>query len=145
MQVANYQRQHRELLLVVSELEPWLDEARLREGAGPIRRLLATLAGKLTIHLKAEDAVLYPTLASSSRPEVRQTAERFAREMGGLADVFQAYIGRWPRAEHIEAEPARFIEETHAVLRALGERINREENELYPLLRDLQAMTSSSP
>ncbi len=145
MHVANYQRQHRELLTVVAELEPWLDVVRLQSGALPVRRLLATLTGKLTIHLQAEDAILYPTLATSSRVEVRETSERFAREMGGLAGAFQAYIAGWPRAEHIETEPERFVDETRVIVRALLERIAREEGELYPLLRDLQTMSSSIP
>jgi hemerythrin-like domain-containing protein len=86
----------------------------------------------LVRHLKCEDWALYPRLKASGDPYIAQLARDFIFEMGHIADEFAAYEARWP-AERVAGEWAGFRAETEAVLGAIAMRIEREEDELYPV------------
>lgn len=126
-----YRQQHARLLELAGAISSRLGAEPL--DGGEVRMELSRLAGLLKLHLAMEDEVLYPSLAASPDPEVSETARIFAEEMGGLAAAFGAYNERWA-VDTIEREPAMFAEETRRVFAALARRIDRENNELYPLL-----------
>ncbi len=88
---------------------------------------------ELLAHLTREDWLLYPSLLQSSDKLIASTAQTFIDEMGGLLAAYKAWSGNWP-TERIIADWQTFAAETSAVLDALGERIDRENNELYPLV-----------
>ncbi len=110
-------------------------------------KLLTTLAGapnaalaaslRVTInrillgHLAKEDAHLYPYLKRN--PTTAAVAERFERELGGLALAWRAFMSDWPN-ERIASEWVGFGAAARNVLDALAERALREEEELYPLV-----------
>ena len=83
----------------------------------------------LMVHLAKEDKLLYPQLMASSITQA--LAKRFADEMGGLAQAYLAYNAAWP-IERVEAEWSLFGEATRGVMKALRQRILREERDLYP-------------
>ena len=83
----------------------------------------------LMVHLAKEDKLLYPQLLRS--PASRALAQRFSQEMGGLADAYLAYGAAWP-IERVEAEWDAFGVATRSVMKALRQRILREERDLYP-------------
>ena len=126
----NFRRQHQELLALVGELT-----GKLKVEPGDtrgLRNLLSALAGKLTVHLAMEDKALYPRLAEAKVETARGLARAFQQEMGGLAQAFANYNQKW-QADTIKADPGGFARETHAVFAAIGRRIGRENEELYPL------------
>lgn len=88
---------------------------------------------ELLAHLTREDWLLYPALLQSSDKLVAATAQAFIDEMGGLLAAYKTWSGEWP-TERIVAEWRIFVSETLALLNALEERIDRENNELYPLV-----------
>ncbi len=88
---------------------------------------------ELLAHLTREDWLLYPSLLQSSDKLIAGTAQTFMDEMGGLLAAYKAWSGDWP-TERIIAHWQTFVTETSAVLDALDERIDRENNELYPLV-----------
>jgi iron-sulfur cluster repair protein YtfE (RIC family) len=88
---------------------------------------------ELLAHLTREDWLLYPSLLQSSDKLVAGTAQAFMDEMGGLLAAYKAWSADWP-TERITAEWQNFVTETSALLDALGHRIERENNELYPLV-----------
>lgn len=88
---------------------------------------------ELLAHLTREDWLLYPSLLQSSDKLISGTAQRFVDEMGGLLASYKAWSGQWP-TERIIAEWPTFVTETSALLDALAHRIDRENNELYPLV-----------
>lgn len=98
-----------------------------------ISLLPAKLTGTLRFHLAAEDRALYPQLTASRDPEVAKLARHFVDEMGEIGPAFMAYSERWGRSTAIRDDFARFCRETIAVFAALGNRIDRENRELYPL------------
>jgi iron-sulfur cluster repair protein YtfE (RIC family) len=126
----NFRRQHQELLAMVGEVAGKL-KAEPGDARG-LRNLLSALAGKLTVHLAMEDKALYPRLAEAKVESARGLARSFQQEMGGLAQTFASYNQKW-QADTIQGDPGGFARETHAVFAAIGRRIGRENEELYPL------------
>lgn len=116
------------------EIGRCLDPATVARETDRVGSLLAELAGKVSIHLAMEDKGLYPSLERHVNPQVRATAAAYQREMGDLAEVFAAYVGRWRDRAKIRREADEFVRETRAVFQALSARIARENDELYVLL-----------
>jgi hemerythrin-like domain-containing protein len=129
-----YRKQHSELLALAAKLADALDPAKLGRDATPARLILSNLSGKLKVHLAMEDNSLYPRMLQDSDPAVSAMARRFADEMGGIAKAFGGYVERWPSANAIQLAPQQFIDETRKIFAALASRIERENNQLYPLL-----------
>lgn len=125
-------QEHAELVKIVREWEALIG----RDTPPPsvelfdVRRRLSSL---LIAHLKAEDWVLYPPLLESSDPDIAHTARQFVDEMGGLAATYSIFMERWD-ALSIQADWARYQTEAQAISQALGNRIVRENRDLYPLL-----------
>jgi hemerythrin-like domain-containing protein len=130
----SFRKQHGELLAVAGEIGKTLDPAQLAKDATQARTLLSSLAGKLKVHLAMEDKTLYPRLMQDPDPKVSGLAKRFADEMGGIAEVFGGYMERWPSGRAIQEAPQQFVADTKKLFAALATRIERENNQLYPLL-----------
>ena len=94
------------------------------------------LRDTLTRHLRCEDWALYPRLRASGDGEAVRLEATFVDEMGHIAGDFAAYDARWT-AEAVEADWDGFRAETAAVLAALGRRIDRENEHLYPVAERL--------
>ena len=94
------------------------------------------LRDTLTRHLKCEDWALYPRLQTKGEPVLAELAARFVDEMGHIAEAFEAYDSYWTQLR-VEADWPGFCAETRAILTALGDRIAREESELYPVAETL--------
>lgn len=95
--------------------------------------ILAKLVGTLRIHLAQEDRSLYPELMASGRGGVAATARLFFEEMGQLAPQIIAYSEKWLNSSHLLADWAGFRLETDTVFAALADRIERENEILYPM------------
>jgi hypothetical protein len=78
---------------------------------------------------------LYPALLSDERAEVRAAATRLRDELGGLYAVFDTYERKYPDATSLVRSPQAFIADTLEVFQILGRRMNRENRELYAVLR----------
>lgn len=131
-----FRQQHDELLDIATKMAQGFDIGSLNQDAKQMRALLSELAGKLKVHLAMEDKHLYPKLLAHSDENVRNTAQQYIDEMGGIAQVFMEYLDRWPHANAIQENAAGFIEETKGLFNALGNRINQENNNLYPMLEN---------
>lgn len=122
---------HQKLLGLVTGLSKLLDSpATVTAKAAEIRTGLSQLAGAVTMHLSMEDNTIYKQMLA--HPTGKAVAERFQREMGGIKTAFTGYIGKYSSPAAISANPAGFISETKAIVKALGDRICKEEGELYP-------------
>lgn len=49
------------------------------------------LAGKLKIHLSSEDKFLYPNLLNGDDNKLKNLANSYINEMGGISDTFTNY------------------------------------------------------
>lgn len=129
-----FRQQHEELLVMANVLAGELDSDKLASDASTARSALSRLAGKLVLHLGAEDKYLYPDLMASGDEEVQKTAQEFVDEMGGIADAFTAYKDKWTTASAIQSNINGFIDETRAIYAALAKRIEKENKILYPMM-----------
>lgn len=130
----DYRRQHEEILELVSKLSSYLYEQKLKNNAQEARKILSKLSGALKVHLAMEDNSLYPRLLVSKDEKIKEVARQFIEEIGGIAPVFNNYLNKWPNPASIESNPEEFINETSELFSALRNRIDRENNILYPLI-----------
>lgn len=129
-----YRKQHADLVEIVQAIAGKLDEKSLGNGGeAEAGDLLTRLAGKLLVHLAAEDHGLYPKMIESGNPEASATAKKFQDEMGGLKEAFQGYYAKWNGLGKIQTDPGGFISDTQGVFEALGSRVEMENTVLYPL------------
>ena len=126
--------QHKELLQVVNEFSTILDDVGSMDKAVKARAFLYKLGSLLDIHLKVEDKLLYPILIKSPNPKVQNTALAFANEMGDIAKNLGLYLEKWTTSVQIADGAEDFMKETKALVSVLFKRIDREDNELFPLL-----------
>ncbi len=96
-----------------------------------------SLSRQLLAHLATEDRLLYPMLRRSPDQATAALADRFAAELGGLAEMFKDYMRHWT-AERMACDPDGFERDTRALSTQLDERIRREEAELYRHIPDPQ-------
>jgi hemerythrin-like domain-containing protein len=129
----SFTRQHNEIIEIVTEIDQNLDNQILMEKSEETASLLNLLAGKLTAHLTMEDKVLYPKSMSNPSLEIKKTTKEFMDEMGSLSSVFKSYVAKWQDSNDIKEKADDFIIETKNLFQALGQRVEKENNILYPL------------
>jgi hypothetical protein len=135
----NFRRQHEDLLALAFEIAPLLAEDAVARDPAAARRALARFAGRLRVHAAMENDALYPRLLAHRDPTVRARAEGLYEEVGRLYADFDAFMARFPDAAALAVDPSGFARSTRAVLRALGVRMARENEELYPLVDAAEA------
>lgn len=135
--IDNYRRQHDELLEIATQISQFLSTESLVDNSQDVVNLLTKLTGKLLAHLAMEDKVLYPLLLKNKNEDVRETAQSFFSEMGDLQEVYKAYIDKWSDSRSIKQAAEDFVTETNTIFAALSKRIDRENNELYPLTQKI--------
>jgi iron-sulfur cluster repair protein YtfE (RIC family) len=126
-----FREQHAEILVIAKKVDRAL--ARLPDAAAEVRAQLTALAAKVNVHLAMEDEALYPRLQGHADPKVRSLAKKFTEEMSGIKAAFQKYVQTWNEPA-IRSDAAGFVAATKGLFAALARRIQRENNELYPLL-----------
>lgn len=122
-------RQHREIMELVAQIENMLG----KDGEFKILLKLGELAGKVKTHLIQEDRVLYPAFSEHREAKIRETAQRFVREMGGLAGAFDQFRAKYATVKALRENPGQFAADLKRIAGALEKRIQAEERELYPL------------
>lgn len=135
MDIQNILRQHQDILELIDKIGLYRSEQQVETNAFEIAKLLAQLAGIIKMHLVSEDQFVYPSLIKHDDVQVRNTADSFVSEMGKIAAVFTKYKTKYLGASKISADASRFLSESEIVLSALKERIKREDQSLYPLLK----------
>jgi hypothetical protein len=99
----------------------------------PIAQLIGKLNVLLRVHFAYEDTVLYPLMMRSGNGEAAALAHLFAEETGSLAAQFEDFARRWSGPSAIHSMFIVFREEATALFAALGARVERENDQLYPL------------
>jgi iron-sulfur cluster repair protein YtfE (RIC family) len=127
-------RQHNEMREMIDFLKNNLQESKVRAEASQLAQNISFLAGKLRIHLIAEDDSLYPRLLEGNDVKAKEIAERFSQEMGNLSQVFTAYKVKYNISSRILTNVDAYINDTKVIVDALENRISREDKELYVLL-----------
>lgn len=136
-------RQHEAAVALVGEIERRIGSYRSAADVHPILLGLAKLDGLLRIHFAQEDRSLYPAMISNPDPQVAGTAAAYREEMGGLGMAFAQYVARWSGSGSIAGNFPLFRDESVSVFAALADRIERENNHLYPLADDMRSAAAA--
>lgn len=132
MNIEKFKADHVSILGSVTELRR-LVQAGIANNAAAIANMIVSISAIIKLHLASEDRVLYPALKRSSNAAVTQTAEKFQTEMGTIATAYGDFSRKWNISSKIAAEPEAFRKAADQIFKALYERIQREDRELYPL------------
>ncbi|MGH8146616.1 MAG: hemerythrin domain-containing protein [Rhodanobacteraceae bacterium] len=134
MDIERFKRDHVALMRTVGELRG-LVHAGIAPHADAIAHELVAMSAAVKLHLAAEDHMLYPALAADVRTQ--DIGERYQTEMGSLAQTYGEFVKRWSFAAQIADDPETFRAEANTVFKALHQRVQRENRELYPLVERL--------
>jgi hypothetical protein len=136
-------RQHDAAVALVGDIQRKIGSYR---GAADVHAILLSLAkldGLLRIHFAQEDRSLYPAMISNPDPQVADTAAAYQQEMGELGMAFAKYVARWSGSGSIAGNFPLFRDESASVFAALADRIERENNHLYPLADDMRSAAAA--
>lgn len=131
MNMDRYHRDHATILRQIGTLRS-LSQAGIDENADRISAAIVDTASLIKFHLAAEEQVLYPRLARSGVPEVEALSTRYQAEMRSLAGAFARFVDQWRVPARLQRDPDGFRDDANTVLKALYERLRREDQELYP-------------
>ncbi len=131
MNLKTFLRQHNDIIEIVDEIEKLLSQKDyLINNAAQVSYKIASLSGKLSLHMKSEDNYLYPKIKN----ENKALAEEFIHDLTPITQAFNDYKKKYMIASNIKSNPSEFVEETKQIIDALRKRIKIEEEKLYPVL-----------
>lgn len=132
----NFLRQHKDIMEEVKYLEDILNRDDYENRLGDLAIHISLLAGKLKVHLSSEDKFLYPDLLKSESNELKKMANEYMSEMGHISDAYTNYKNKFNTKSKIEGNINLFIEQSKDIIKALKNRISKEERGLYKLIAD---------
>jgi hemerythrin-like domain-containing protein len=133
MNIDKFKQQHVEIMAAVTELRG-LVKTGIAEHAAEIAKHIISMSATIKLHLSVEDSVLYPALQKSRDPSHAALGSRYQSEMGDLAAAYMKFAGKWLSAQQIAGDVEGFRSEANLVFKALHDRIQKENAELYPAL-----------
>lgn len=129
MDIDELREQHQGLAVIASQLKRAVSDESTTRSVGALRWQFAR---QLMAHLALEDHIFYPEMHRATDEAARALALRIQGEVGGLAADFAAYMTRW-NDDRVAREWRNFCYDTREILNALGIRVRKEEELLYPL------------
>jgi hemerythrin-like domain-containing protein len=134
----SYRGTHVELRQMIDDLQSILTPELLtvRPNAKTAYELLCDLGEKVKQHLAEEDRSIYPSLLIHEDPRVKSIAWGFISGEKPLRKTFDDYHRKW--LKHTDFKfPQEFLEETRELFDMLAQRIEREEQVLFPKLVEI--------
>lgn len=104
------------------------------ENAERIAELIISMSAVIKVHLAAEDRVIYPAIEACADGRLAELGRRFQTEMIAIAADYTAFARQWNTAGHLRTDPEGFRAQANRVLRALYERMQREDRDFYPAI-----------
>lgn len=136
MNIDRLKSDHNAIMNSVTELRGLIKEG-VETSTDKIAGVIVDMTGKIKLHLYSEDGVLYPVMMRSSNAKAAEMSRAYQSEMGAITNAYVAYAGKWNVGKVIAADVEGFRAESEAVFKALHQRIQRENTELYPLAEQL--------
>ena len=133
-----YRSTHSELRQMIDDLRSLLttEQLRIRPNARTAHELLCDLGERVRRHLAEEDRGLYPSLLIHEDPKVKSIAWGFISGERPLRKIFDDYHKNWLKNCDFNFSDD-FVAETHEVFEMVGQRIEREEQVLFPKLVEI--------
>ena len=141
MNIDRFKQEHVEILASIALLRR-LTQAGVAHNAEPIAQAIVSMSALIKLHLAVEDRMLYAALQNSANAGLVQLGQRFQQEMGSIANAYMGFAQRWNTAEAVRSDEAGFKADANLVLRQLHERIQRENQDLYPRIAEMKAVAA---
>jgi hypothetical protein len=136
MNIDNLMREQKGIFEEINYINESINNKKFESNLLDITTHINKLAGKLKIHLSSEDKFLYPNLLNGDDNKLKNLANSYINEMGGISDTFTNYKNKFNTKSKIISEGNEvFTSETKKILVAIEKRISKEESELYKLIR----------
>lgn len=136
--IAKLEEEHQHMLAIYGRI----DGAVAAEQWSKIPELLLQFRSALTDHLLKEGVKLYAYLnkALHSEEELAFVFQSFKKEMGGIGKVVFSFFDKYAADKALQNPEQRtaFIAELKAIGPVLVSRIQREEEQLYAIYKNLQ-------
>ena len=136
MNIDKFKHQHVDILESIDTLRN-LAKAGAANNATEIARLIVAMSSTIKLHLAVEDRALYPALQRGHNPELARLGQQYQRDMGPIAQAYEAFARRWNRPESVRRAERDFRDDANRVLRMVHERMQRENREFYPRIEAL--------
>lgn len=133
MSTTNFLHQHQNIQEELDTIEKLMKD--LDTTANDTALHINQLAGKLNVHLSAEDKHLYPSLLKSTDTTLQTLAQSYIDEMGNLCQIFNTYKLKFNTKNKIIDTKAQFKTETIQIIKAIRDRMKKEETDLYTKIK----------
>jgi iron-sulfur cluster repair protein YtfE (RIC family) len=134
--IDRFKQQHVLILQAITRIRK-IAQAGIAEHAEDIARELRRLQSTVALHLSVEDKILYPSLQRSQDRDIARMAKAFQDEMKPLADGFVQFVEHWASEQAVRDDPEGFRQGANTVIKALHQRVQRENSEFYPRIEAL--------
>lgn len=133
--IKHLERQHKDVRTLMHTIQVHIQKNTVTDNAQIIAKSINILAGKLKIHLQEEDRSLYPKLKDPSNPALHKMGQNYDKEMKQIFPLFVVFKNQYNTRSKIEADPQSFVIDAKNIFNKLENRLNKEDYELYPLLK----------
>lgn len=126
-----FRSENREIRDLCNILSITVDQYSLRHN-GIVCELMERFADRVTEHLAHEDRSVYRDLLKQHTHEADAVADKFLGNTQELKRIFNDYKRGWCRKPHSEKEHANYVDESREIFRLVCERIEFEEDKIFP-------------
>ncbi len=133
--IDRFMQQHLEIVGLCEELKLYATGDYLQKDTTLAYKVQLNLNEILSLHLQFEDHSLYPLLLEDKDPNIKNTALRLQEEVGSVTLAHTTYQKKYASQESIDKDIFTYADETQRLIALILERIQKEEVELYSLLR----------
>lgn len=136
MNIDKMKIQHAEIIHKISRLRE-LSRAGVTAHAQEIAQTVISMSSVIKVHLSTEDQFLYPYLEKVNDQKLKTMSVNFQREMADIVAEYEKFSRRWNTANKLINCDEAFRRDANVVLRKVHERMQREDNNFYPLVEQL--------
>lgn len=133
MDIERFKTQHIDILDGIASLRK-LAHSSISENAHKIAQEISALSKIVTMHLAIEDRILYPALQKGSNKKLADMGKAYQEDMQGIASAYIAFSRKWAAATTVMGQPEIFRTEANQVLKAVYDRMQKENSEFYPAI-----------
>jgi len=130
--VQEFRAENKEIRDLCEILNLAVNEYKLQNNA-ILCELLDRFLARVHAHLTHEDRSIYRDLLKQHSQDSDRIAQQFLGNTQELKRIIGEYRRGWCRKNHSEAEHAKYAEESREIFRLVCDRLNFEEQTIFPL------------
>ena len=133
--IDRFAEQHYQIIALCKELKIRATIENLENDVESVYEVQEDLNETLGAHLRLEDLSLYPMLVEHENPEIRDNALRLQTEVSSCTLAHTEYQKKYTSEQSIKDNIHAYSQDTLKLATSILERIQKEEVQLYSLLR----------